>query len=83
MVPSLNTGAFLVFLLSVKSYVLLAQLLFQMMVLLGEALHDGGESLNLSLEGGYAWFVSLNIVGGRLRASKYHATLCPRSNSMA
>ena len=54
-----------------------------MMVLLGEALHDGGESLNLSLEGGYAWFVSLNIVGGRLRASKYHATLCPRSNSMA
>ena len=54
-----------------------------MMVLLGEALHGGGESLNLSLEGRCAWFVSLNIVGGHLRASKYHATLCPRSNSMA
>ena len=33
------------------------------MVLLGEAFYDSGESLNLSLESGGAWFVSLNIVG--------------------
>ena len=53
------------------------------MVLLGEALYDSDESLNLSLEGSGAWFVSLNIVGGRHRASKYHATLCLGSDSMA
>ena len=35
------------------------------MVLLGEALYGNGESLNLSLEGGGAWFFSLNIVGDR------------------
>ena len=33
------------------------------MVLLGEVLYGSGKSLNLSLEGGGAWFVSLNIVG--------------------
>ena len=53
------------------------------MVLLGEAFHDSSESLNLSLKGSRAWFVSLNVVGGRHRASKYHATLCPGSDSMA
>ena len=53
------------------------------MVLLGEVLHGRGKSLNLSLEGGCAWFVFLNIVGGRHRASKYHATLCSGSNIMA
>ena len=83
LIPSLNTGAFLIFLLSVKPCVLLAQLLFQIMVLLGEALHSSGESLNLSLKGSYAWFLSWNIVGRRHRARKYHATLCPRSDSMA
>jgi len=64
LVPSLSAGAFLIFLLNVKPCVLLAQLLFHIMVLLGEALHSSGESLNLSLEGGCAWFISLNIVGG-------------------
>ena len=53
------------------------------MVLLGEVLYGNGESLNLSLEGSYAWFVSLNIVGGRHQASKYHATLFLGSDSMA
>ena len=53
------------------------------MVLLGEALHGNGESLNLSLKGRHVWFVSLNIVGSRHQASKYHATLCPRSDSIA
>ena len=53
------------------------------MVLLGEVFHGSGESLNLSLEDNRAWFVSLNVVGGRHRASKYYATLCLRSICMA
>ena len=53
------------------------------MVLLGEAFYDGGKSLNLSIKGGGAWFVSLNNVGSRYRASKHHATLCLGSDSMA
>ena len=53
------------------------------MVLLGEVFYGCGESLNLSFEGGGMWFVSLIIVGGHYRASKYHATLCLGSDSMA
>ena len=53
------------------------------MVLLEEALHGGNEGLNLPFEGGCAWFVSLNIVSGCHRASKYHASLCSGSDSMA
>ena len=53
------------------------------MVLLGEAFYDSDESLNLSLESGGVWFVSLNIVGGRHRTSKHHATLSLGSDSMA
>ena len=53
------------------------------MVLLGEAFYSSNESLNLSLEGGGIWFVSLNIVGGRHRASEHHATICLGSGSMA
>ena len=53
------------------------------MVLLGKALYGSGESLNLSLEGDGACFVSLNIVGGRHRVSKYHATLSLGSDIMA
>ena len=53
------------------------------MVLFGEALHDSSESLNLSLEGGRAWFVSLNISSDCHRASEHHATLHPGSNSTA
>ena len=83
LVSSLSAGAFLVLLLSVMPYVLLTQLLLQIMVLLSEVFHDNDESLNLSLEGRCAWFVSLNVVGGRHRASKYHATLCPGSICMA
>ena len=45
-------------------YVVLMQLLFPIIVLLSEAFHGNDESLNLSLEGGGVWFVSLNIVGG-------------------
>ena len=63
LILSLNASFFLVFLLSVKHCILLAQLHFQIMVLLGEELHGSGKSLNLSLEGGRSWFVSLNIVG--------------------
>ena len=34
------------------------------MVLLGKTFHGSNEGLNLSLEGGGVWLVSLNIVGG-------------------
>ena len=76
LVSIFSIGTFLVLLLCVVPRVLLTQLLFQIMVLLSEALHGRGESLNLSLEGSYVWFVSLNIIGGgRHRTSKNHATL--------
>ena len=39
------------------------------MILLGEAVHGSGESLNLSLEGGLAWFVSLNVGDHHQRVS--------------
>ena len=53
------------------------------MVLLGDAFYSSGKSLNLSLEGGGTWFVSLNIVSGCHRASEHHATLHLGSDSMA
>ena len=53
------------------------------MVLLSEALHSCGESLNLPLEGSWAWFISLNVIGGHHRASKYNATLGSGSVCMA
>ena len=53
------------------------------MIFLGEAFYYCCESLNLSLKGGGARFVPLIVIGGRHRASKYHATFCPRSGGMA
>ena len=53
------------------------------MILLGEAFYYCYESLNLSLKGSGAWFVPLIVIGGYHRASKYHATFCPRSSNMA
>ena len=53
------------------------------MVLLGKTFHGSGESLNLSLEGGGVWLISLNVIGGCHQVSKHHATLCPRNDSMA
>ena len=53
------------------------------MILLGEVFYCRCESLDLPLEGGGAQFISLNVVGGCHRATKYHATLCPGSDSMA
>ena len=61
----------------------MTQLLFQIVVLLSEALHGRSESLNLSLEGSCPWFVSLNVVGGCHQESEYHATLCLGSGCMA
>ena len=52
------------------------------MVLLGEAFYGRGERLNLSLEGGGTWFVSLIIIDGRHRVSKYYTPFCLGSNSM-
>ena len=51
------------------------------MVLFGEAFHDNSESLDLSLEGARAWFISLNVVSGCHRVSEYHATLYLGSDS--
>ena len=53
------------------------------MVLLGEAFHSNWESLNLSLEGDGLWLVPLIVGGGCHRASKYHASFCLGSGSMA
>ena len=53
------------------------------MVLLGEMFYGRDESLNLSFKGDGTWFDPLIIVGGRYQASKYHATLCLGSGSMA
>ena len=53
------------------------------MVLLGKTFHGSNEGLNLSLEGGGVWLVSLNIVGGHHRASKHYTTLCSGNDSMA
>ena len=59
-----SIGSFLVLLLGVMPCILLTQLLFQIVVLLSEALHNCDESLNLSLEGSWAWFVYLNVISG-------------------
>ena len=83
LVSSVCAGAFLVLILSVVPCVPLTQLLFQIMILFGETFHYCREGLDLPLQGSRSWLVSLNVVGGHHRASKYHATLCPRSNSMA
>ena len=83
LVSSFSIGTFLVLLLSVVLCVPLTQLLFQIVVLLSETLHGRDESLNLSLEGNCAWFVSLNVVGDCHRVSEYRVTLCPGSVCMA
>ena len=79
MVSSLGTGTFLVFFLVVVSRIPLAQLLFQIVVLLNEVFHGHGEGLYLSLKSRRVWFVSLNVVSNRHWLSKYHATLYPGS----
>ena len=75
LVPYFCAGCFLIFLLGILRRIPLMQLLFQIVVLLSEAFHGSGESLNLSFEGRCMWFVSLNVVGGRHQVRKYHATL--------
>ena len=65
LVSSLGTGTFLVFFLGAMSRIPLAQLLFQIVVLLSEAFHDYDKGLYLSLKGRHVWFVSLNVVSGR------------------
>ena len=53
------------------------------MILFGEMFHCSHEGLDLPSQGSGSQFVSLNVVGGCHQASKYHATLCLGSNSMA
>ena len=83
LVSFVYTSAFLVLFLSVMSCVPLMQLLFQIMILFGETIHCSREGLDLPLWGSGSWFISLNVVGGRHRVSKYHATLSLGSDSMA
>ena len=83
LVFSLNASAFLVLLPNVMPCVPLTQLLFQIMILFGETFHCCREGLDLPLQGSGSWLVSLNIVRGCYRESKYHATLCSGSESMA
>ena len=65
LVSSLGTGTFLVFFLVAVSRIPLAQLLFQIVVLLNEVFHGHGEGLYLSLKSRRVWFVSLNVVSSR------------------
>ena len=74
--------AFFILFLSVMSRVPLTQLFFQIMILFGKVFHCSREGLDLPLQGSRSRFVSLNVVGGRHRANKYHATLCLGSDSM-
>ena len=83
LVPSLGVGTFLVLLLGVKHHVLLAHLLLEVIILLGELFYYCCKSLNLSLKGGGSWFVPLIVLGGHHRASKYHATFFLGSGSKA
>ena len=74
-------GTFLLLSVIVGSRVPLAQLFFQVVVLLSKAFYSCGESLYLAFEGNNAWFISL-VVAGCHRASEYHTTLCLGSGSM-
>ena len=49
------------------------------MILLGGVFQYYYVSLDLSLKGCNAWLITLTVIGGCRRMSKYHATLCPRS----
>ena len=64
LVSSISAGSLLISSLVVWCCVFLAQLLFQVAILFGEAFHDCGESLNLLFEGGHGWFLFLNVVSG-------------------
>ena len=75
-VLSFCAGAFLVLLLCVHHYVLLAQLFLQVVILLGETFHCCCEGLNLPLHGNGPQFVALIIGGGCHWTSEYHATFC-------
>ena len=61
----------------------LTQLFLQIMILFGKTFHYSRDSLDLPFQSNGLRFVSLNVVGGRHRASEYHATLCLGSDSMA
>ena len=82
LVSPFGTGTLLLFSVIVGSRVPLAQLFFQVMVLLSKAFYSRGESLYLSFEGSSAWFISLVVVGYH-QTSKYHITLCLGNGSMA
>ena len=65
----------------VGSYVPLAQLFLQVMVLLSKVFYSRGESLYLPFKSSSVQFISLVVVGCH-RVSEYHKTLCLGSGSM-
>ena len=79
-VPPFGTGTLLLLSMIDRSYVPLAQLFFQVVVLLSKAFYSRSKSLYLLFEGSNAWFISLVVVGCH-RASEYYKTLCLGSGS--
>ena len=63
LVSPFGTGTLLLLSMIVGSCVPLAQLFFQVVVLLSKAFYSRGESLYLSFECSSAWFISLVVVG--------------------
>ena len=64
LIPLVSAGSLLICSLVVRCCVFLAQLFFQVAILLGEAFHGSDENFNLLLEGGRGWFLFLNVVSG-------------------
>ena len=82
LVPFFDVGTLLLLPMIVGSCVPLAQMFFQVVVLLNTAFYNCSESLHLPFEGSSAWFISLVVVVCH-QASEYHTTLCLGSGSMS
>ena len=82
LVPFFDVGTLLLLPMIVGSCVPLAQMFFQVVVLLNTAFYNCSESLYLPFEGISAWFISLVVVVCH-QASEYHTTLCLGSGSMS
>ena len=83
LIPPLSTGAFLIFLLSTHSCVLLAQLFFQVLILFGEAFHHYCEGLDLPFQSGGSWFVTLVVVVVAIERVSTMQPFCTRGNNVA
>ena len=82
LVPSFGAGTLLLLPMIVGSCVPLAQMFFQVVILLNKAFYNCSVSLYLPFEGSSAWFISLVVVICH-QANEYHTTLCLGSGSMS